>query len=151
MAINYRDPRFQRAMLRTAASNPYKAVQDYGGLTSNFVTNQMGTQMEFNRLGEAKRQHKENLAFANKQLRQNVRMFNKQDRLARDDLYMGAIGGLATSGLAGYLGRERRLDEAKLAAANREFLENQMALTKKHNAYMDRLLGLASANLGGTY
>lgn len=124
MAINYRDPRFQEAML-AAGSRPTANVPGAAaGITSAFAGQQQGVLTRFSELATNKRRFDSNLQLANKRLAFQQKMHKQGLKDARDASNLGIIGGLGTSLVAGMIGRDRRIKTEKAADKQNKYYES---------------------------
>jgi hypothetical protein len=108
MAYNYKDPRFQRAIL-TANRDPRKTgIGESERVTSNFVNQQQGVANQLAQLGLNKKAFASNMSLSKKRLkfRQDATKQGIQDAKSANKL--GILGGLGTTLLAGSIGRQRR-------------------------------------------
>lgn len=145
MAINYRDPRFQEALLaagsRPRANVPGAAAQ----VTSAFAGQQQGILTRFSELATNKRRFDSNLRLAQNRQAFEMRMHKQSLKDARDASNLGIISGLGTSVVAGLMGRHRRIKSQEAAAEqsafNRKVLESQQAHNKKLEGILSRMRG----------
>jgi hypothetical protein len=138
--INYDDPQFQKLLAERAARRGGGVeAEKYAGLYHAFTQKELKTQLEFMRLGEAKKMTEANLDLANRRLdlrEQNIN-FNKslaqrkfgfaEDILEdqEDDLMLGTALGLGTSLVAGIMGKQRA-DAAKADAEMQRKINNKL-------------------------
>jgi hypothetical protein len=114
MAINYQDPRFQRALLNLQATKGRAGVTDTAGLTSQFAAQQQGVHNAFTRMGIDREIQEARLGLAHQGLAWDAKMFKRKMQAQEDELKFGLIGGLGTSIFAGLEGRRRRKETEKL-------------------------------------
>jgi hypothetical protein len=141
MAINYRDPRFQRALL-SAHSDPIgTGIGAQKEITSKFVDQQQGVLTAFRNLQNNKMQFEANMRLANKRLDWRDKMFKKQLSQAKAESNLGIIGGLGTSLIAGLIGRDRRIKTEALAAKKEQQLDSLIKIMggakRWHSNYME--------------
>lgn len=138
LQMNYRDPRFWRAMQQEQASRPNALLPTRGAATSNFVNNQMGFLGAMDKLGLQKRIFEDDLAYKNKVLQFEKHKANVGLRMGKNDLEHAkqnmygqlGIGGL-TSIWSAYEGRRQRLALEKQAQDMAVYQQNQNALMKQ--------------------
>jgi hypothetical protein len=120
--INYDDPAFQRTLAeRTARKKGGVEAAQYAGLYHAFTQKELQTQLQFMRLGEAKKMAEANLDIADRRLDMREqelnfnrditgRRFSMQEGILEDqeeDLMLGTALGLGTSLVAGIMGKQR--------------------------------------------
>ena len=140
--INYDDPQFQKLLAERAARQERGVeVEKYAGLYHAFTQKELTTQLEFMRLGEAKKMTEATLDFSNRRLdlREQEMDFNKQMSRKRygltkgaledaeDDLMLGTALGLGTSLVASIMGKQRA-DAAKVDAKIQEEINEKLRL-----------------------
>lgn len=140
-AINYKDPRFQRAMLKAHADPTSNKLAAQQGLTSAFATQQLGVQNQFAELAQNKKQFNQRMHFARKGQRLQSNIFKRQLSDARSANRIGLIGGVGTSMIAGLIGRDRRNKLKTEAAADNAYKSKQLKLQETHNALLERIIG----------
>jgi hypothetical protein len=126
MAINYRDPRFQEAMLAAHGRPTTNIPGAMAGITSQFAGQQQGVLTSFQNLTTNKRAFDSNLRLANQRMAWQMKHHKQSLKDARDASNLGIISGLGTSLVAGLIGRDRRIKTDKAAkeqsAFNRKLL-----------------------------
>jgi len=108
MPINYRDPRYQNAVLAGNAdprSNP-SGVQ--ANITANWAAQQQGVLNNFKNLAISEKNFNSRLNLAERGLRFDANMFKRRLNNAQDASRQGAVLGLGTSLIAGLIGRDNR-------------------------------------------
>lgn len=133
--VNFRDPRFQEAMLRQARSSP-KAVRTTRDITTAFTDEQVRRNLMKNQLGLQSQMQKARLDMAGQRLAMERDRVNFAHKMARDrlreskrSLGIQTLMGLGTSLYGAYEGRRRRTArEAEAATANARW----NALMKKY-------------------
>lgn len=146
MAINYRDPRFQEALL-AAGSRPTATQGQINAVTSNFVGQQQGVLNRFSELATNKRRFDSNLRLAQDKLAFEKKMHKQGLKDARDAQRLGIIGGLGTSLVAGVIGMDRRAKTAEAAKVQTAFNEKMYKSQQEHNKY---IRGIYSNMFGST-
>ena len=128
MATNFRDPRFQRALLRLQAGGPANRLGAQERLVGQFAGQQQGVQNRFAELAVQQRSFEDRMGLANRRLQFEKSTFSQRMKDARDKQRLGLIGGVITSGIAGLIGRDRRKKTEALAAEQRQFNRGIMSL-----------------------
>jgi hypothetical protein len=140
MAINYRDPRFQGAMLSAQSRPTVNMVGAAQGITSAFAGQQQGVLTRFSELATNKRRFDSNLRLAQDKLAFE-RKFHKQSlKDARDASNLGIISGLGTSLVAGAIGRDRRIKSEKAATEQTAFNRSILTSQQKHRETLEKIL-----------
>jgi hypothetical protein len=140
MAINYRDPRFQEALL-SAGSRPTANVPGVAaGITSAFAGQQQGVLTRFSELATNKRRFDSNLRLAQKRLAFEKTMSKQSLKDARDASNLGIISGLGTSIIAGLIGRDRRIKTAEAAKEQAAFNRTVTQSQQKHQETLEGIL-----------
>jgi hypothetical protein len=108
MAYNYKDPRFQRAILTANRDPRSTGIGESQRVTANFVGQQQGVANQLAQLGLNKKVFANNMSLAKQRMkfRQNSTKQGIQD--AKSASKLGILGGLGTTLLAGSIGRQRR-------------------------------------------
>ncbi len=135
MAINYRDPRFQEALL-AAGSRPRATQGQINRVTSDFVTQQQGVLNRFSALATNKRRFDANLRLAQDKLAFEKKVHKQSLKDARDASRLGIISGLGTSLVAGLIGMDRRRKTERAAGEQRAFNEKMYKSQQEQNKYM---------------
>lgn len=148
MAINYRDPRYQEAVLAAHGRPGTNIPGAMQAITSAFAEQQQGVQNRFSRLFTNRRRFNANLRLANKKLSFRKKMHEQALKDARDASNLGIISGLGTSLIAGLIGRQRRKKTEAAATEQRAFNEGILKSQQAHNKRME---GILSAITGSTY
>jgi len=142
-AINYKDPRFQKAMLQ-AHANPIKNAAGISEqLTGAFTTQQLGVQSQFNTIARNKDRFESGMKFANKRLRSQKNIFRRELSDARSANKIGLYGGVGTSMVAALIGMSNKKKLESEAASLRKFRTTQM---KKIDAQTELLNSLGGIN-----
>jgi hypothetical protein len=113
MATNYRDPRYQKAMLR-AQANPVGTQGATDAVTSQHALNEVNIHNQFKNLETSKRDFKSSLGLsrgrlnlAKKQLKIDAKHFAQGLKDSRQDLNRTMLLGLGTAGWSFMEGRRR--------------------------------------------
>jgi hypothetical protein len=136
MAINFRDPRYQRAQLTNLSRPPQVGSGSPSGRDDATITAFVGQQEEvaqrFSDIGLRDKMFKTRMSLARKEWQFRKRAFSQGLKDAKDANKMGMIGGLGTMLLAGAMGRQRRKTlEAETALRNRH-TERLISLQEQH-------------------
>jgi hypothetical protein len=124
--INFKDPRFQEAMLKAGAGGPRNQLGLAQGITDRFTTNQAQQLLSFQELANQRRGFEANLGLAERRLKFNNKAFKKglSDRRRESNLATGT--GLFTAGLGFLEGRRRskllKEDAATIERRHQELL-----------------------------
>lgn len=114
MAINYRDPRYQRAMLKAGANPLANIPAAASSITGQFAAQQQGIQNKLSQLFTAKRGFESSMKLARG--RQEIaedkmdwqkKQFAQGLKDARQEMNRGIMLGLGTAGLSVLEGRRR--------------------------------------------
>ena len=133
-AINFKDPRFQRAQARVAATPGVNQRGLMSELTQNFTNQQVGQRLAFQRLATDQFGHDASLSLANRKLAWAQKMHRQGIGDDRDDLRMQMVLGLGGAGLSGYLGKKQT--------------ERETALYDKQNMFYQSLIDERKRNRG---
>lgn len=140
MAINYRDPRFQGALL-SAASRPTANVPGAAaGITSAFAGQQQQVLTKFSELGTQRRRFDANLKIAQDKLAFERKLHKQSLKDARDASNLGIISGLGTSVIAGLMGRSRRKKTEAAAERQSAFNREMQQSQQKRQATLEQIL-----------
>ena len=127
MAINYRDPRYQKEVLSATASPLANKTAAQEETTAEFVAQQENEKGKFARLGLEKKMFEGNLSLANERLKFQKDSFYDGLDNAEEATKLGMYGGLGTTLLAGYIGRQRQNTLEKEAAQRQKILDNLLS------------------------
>lgn len=119
LAINFKDPRYQKAVLKAGAyanANTQGLVSD---ITSRFVGQQMDFKMGMRRVAQSERHHQDRIDFSRKVLKDKRKMFRKEMNIAQKQSDFATIFGLGTGLYSAIEGNRRRRETDKLTAENR--------------------------------
>lgn len=114
MAINYKDPRFQRQLLQAQAHKGRKALVDTEAITGKFAAQQQEVHNAFQRMGIRRMIAEENLRLDELGLAFSKKNFKAAMSNKEDELKFGLIGGLGTGIFAALEGRRRRKQNEEL-------------------------------------
>lgn len=136
MAINYRDPRFQRAMLSANADPRMNSRGIQQDITGKFAAQQQDVLNKFNALAIDQQRFDNSMSLRRRAYRYSNNMFKRRLNDAQAASNQGIVLGLGTSLIAGLIGRDRRLKEEALGLQNQTALINEI---KKMNDFQDRM------------
>ena len=142
MAINYRDPRYQKAALSATASPLANKLGAQEQVTAQFVTQQQQTANEFAQIGLQKRMHESSLALAEDRLKFQKDSFKTGLKNAKQATNLGILGGLGTTLYAGYIGRQRQQTLEMEAAKKQKVMDKLFAQIEKQNTWYDNTEGV---------
>jgi hypothetical protein len=115
MAINFKDPRFQKQLLAANANRGNKALFSTADITKEWVDNQMRLSLQMERMGLRKYLAERDLKLDEQRLAFQQDVFKTQMKMKEDELFYGLVGGLGTSVFAALEGRRRRKEKEKTA------------------------------------
>jgi hypothetical protein len=133
MAINFKDPRFQEALLEMQARNTLgsgQGLMNTGALTEQFTRNQTQRQLQFQQLALQKHVAESQLALGQEQLAFKQKMFGQQMESAEDQRLFGLIGGGLSSLFAFSEGRRRKKEQGITNKLQQDLLSSLTAKIK---------------------
>jgi len=138
--INYRDPRFQKAMLRAHGDPTKNATGISEQLTSGFASQQLGVQNQFNQLKAQKDRFDSGMKFRNKQLKTRRNIFKRELSDAKSANKIGLYGGVGTTMVASLIGMSNRKKLLAEASDLKKFRTSQTELISKQSAILDSIM-----------
>lgn len=139
MATNFRDPRFQRALL-TAGSAPRGRQRGLvRKITGEFTDQQTRKDLAFRDMFDRKRSFEANLGLRKRQLAHDDRMFEKNLRSENRGIMITTAAGIGTGILSHLQGKRRAILQREDAEEQRQFrrrMENNQTQESRFNEYL---------------
>jgi len=145
--INYRDPRYQTAVLRAQANPISNKMAAQKEITGQFANQQLGVLSQFQGLADQKERFNRGMKFAQKQADWQKHSFKKNLKVAKAEQKLGLIGGVGTSLVATLIGMDRRKKLQAQAESDRTFQRKILSDNAEHKKKIAGIFG----NLGGKY